>query len=136
MTAEASAAGHLFFSQEPHDGAVEGLHKLRELGHTLHIMTYRIFPGAINNTDRWLEKHGVPFDSLSFTKDKTIVPVHVMIEDNVENARILRDNGTVAVVVNRAWNQEWDGIRIGQDPEVPEWEEFVDFVNYLAQWVD
>lgn len=136
MTAEASEAGHLFYSQEPHKGSVEGLHALRELGHTLHIMTYRIFPGAINNTDRWLAKHHVPFDSLSFTKDKTIVPVHMMIEDNVDNAILLEYAGVLPVIVDRPWNQHWNGTRVGdrEDPNCDEWSEFVALVNYVAQW--
>lgn len=132
-----SESGHLFMSQKPHRGAVEGMKRIKEMGHSIHIMTFRMFPGAVNNTEQWLMKHEVPFDSLSFTKDKTIVPVHFMIEDNVDNAIALRESGAIPVVVDRAWNQEWDGIRVGdkEDPEnADEWQEFTDMINYASQW--
>lgn len=138
ITAEASEAGHLFYSQDPHPGAVEGMYKLREHGHTLHIMTYRIFPGAVNNTDRWLAKHNVPFDSLSFTKDKTLIPVDVMIEDNVDNAAALEDAGTIPVIVDRNWNQNWDGPRVGDrnGPREDDWKQFVAFVDEIERVVN
>lgn len=132
----AAEAGHLFASQEPHPGAVETLHKLREDGHTLHIMTFRTFPGAVRNTDGWLAKHNVPFDSLSFTKDKTIVPVDIMIEDNVDNARALQKAGTLAVIVDRNWNQEWLGARVGDrnGPRENDWKEFYEFVRNVSDY--
>lgn len=138
QTAAASTAGHLFYSQEPHPGAVEGLHDLRDRGHTLHIMTYRIFPGAVNNTDRWLAKYDIPFDSLSFTKDKTLIPVAIMIEDNVDNARSLDDAGIIPVIVDRAWNQDWEGPRVGDrnGPREDDWKEFVQIVDGLQVYID
>lgn len=134
----AAAAGHLFYSQEPHPGAIEGMNALRERGHTLHIMTYRMFSGAVNNTERWLVKHNVPFDSLSFTKDKTLIPVEVMIEDNVDNANSLAEAGVIPVIVDRPWNKEWDGPRVGYDTEGTEndWPQFVEIVDGLEQYIN
>lgn len=131
---EASEAGHLFNSQPPHPGAVEGIQGLKEDGHSIHIMTYRMFPGAIANTEAFLRKWDIPFDTISWTKDKTLVPVEIMIEDNVENAQALTDAGTIAVIVDRPWNQEWDGYRVGnyEGPREQDWEQFIDLVDLFS----
>ncbi len=132
---EASAAGHLFNSQPPHPGAVQGIKALKERGHTIHIMTYRMFPGAIANTAAFIEKWDIPFDTISWTKDKTLVPVDIMIEDNVGNAEALHDAGVIAVIVDRPWNQEWQGYRVGDlnGPRENDWSQFIDFVDLITE---
>lgn len=79
----------------------------REQGHTIHIVTHRNDFGAkgIRSTCEWLSRWCVPYDTLSFAKDKTSVPVDVFIEDNVDNVLALQSAGVVAVLMTRSWNE-------------------------------
>ena len=102
-------AGHLFRA-EPLPGAVDAWKLLVEKGHTIHVVTDRSFGSnggqeSRNGTVEWLIEHGFPFHSITFSADKTSVPVDLFIEDKVENFKALRDVGTPCYLVDRPWNQ-------------------------------
>lgn len=102
-------AGYVFLKGVPYAGTVEGLWRLREAGHSIHIVTARFFgrPGnAQRNTMRWLTQHDVPFDTITFARDKTVVRTDYMIEDNIPNFDALQAAGTHAVLMDRPWNQD------------------------------
>lgn len=111
---------HLFFRGEPYDYAIEGLQELKSLGHSLHIITARHHPVARRDTVAWLEEYEVDYDSLTFTSDKTCVPVDIIIEDNLDNAEACAAAGTKAFLFDRPWNQG--------DTEVPRVITMCDFV--------
>lgn len=118
--AEESYERHLFFRGEPYDYAIEGLQELKSLGHSLHIITARHHPVARRDTVAWLEEYGIDYDSLTFTEDKTCVPVDVIVEDNLDNAEACLAAGTKAFLFDRPWNQG--------DTEVPRVITMCDFV--------
>jgi 5'(3')-deoxyribonucleotidase len=106
------AAGRIFRFGPPLPGAVAGVQALQDAGHEIHIVTNRPQPGARENTLRWLAQHRIPFDSLTFSADKTCVPTDVFIDDNIENYEALRAAGVSAVFYDQAWNRSHDGVRV------------------------
>lgn len=121
-----AAAEGLFHQLHAYDGAVEGLKQLKDSGHSIHVITHRAQPHAQTSTVGWLGALGIPYDSLTFTKDKSSYPVDVMIEDNVENARAVEAAGVPCVLMTRKWNEAEDWhLRAGS------WQEFVELVDLL-----
>lgn len=77
--------------------------------YSLHIATDRSFgePGrSAANTLRWLRTHSIPFDSITFTADKTVVDVDYFIDDKIENYDALDAAGVHVMLLNRPWNQD------------------------------
>lgn len=104
--------GVIFNYGEPHFGSFEAIREVREAGHSTHLITDRSFgwPGqAAKQTYGWLHRHGLVFDSVTFTSDKTIAAVDMMIDDKIENYDVL-DNSCDVYLLDRPWNQD-DGSR-------------------------
>ena len=104
-------AGTIFSYGKPHEGTRESLMRLKDAGHTLHVITDRSFgsSGASEAATRsWLDRHELPFDSLTFSPDKTIVKTDVMIEDKLSNYDALEVSGCRPYLLDRAWNQSDD----------------------------
>lgn len=100
--------GTIFWYGDPHPGTREALQTLREYGHTLHIITDRSIgsPGiAAYSTLRWLAEHNIPYDTITFSKDKTVVPTDFMIDDKLENYDELDGVGCEVWLFDRPWNQ-------------------------------
>ena len=101
-------AGIIFTHGDPFEGTVEALRAMRDAGHTLHIVTDRSFgrsgasPAA---TSAWLDLHGIPFDSLTFSADKTLLRLDAMVDDKPSNYAALVDAGVDAYLFTRAWNE-------------------------------
>lgn len=87
---------------DPVPDSVEVLRRLKEKGHTIHLATDR-FVGdyAQHNTAYWLRTNNVPYDTLTFTKDKTILAVDIFLDDKPDNVRAVLDSGTPAYLLNR-----------------------------------
>lgn len=100
--------GRVFYDGDPIPDALTELRYLADKGHELHIVTNRMFEGARENTLHWLGLWRVPFTSLTFSPDKTVVPVDVFIEDNVENAAALLAAGTPVALFDQPWNRGFD----------------------------
>lgn len=105
---EGADAGFIF--QGPaREGASEAVNAIKEMGHTIHIVTDRGFgscPSVSHSaTSRWLREHNIPYDSLTFTADKTVVRLDYMIEDKLENYDALEKSGVRTYLINRAWNK-------------------------------
>ncbi len=100
-------AGVVLRVGEPDIDSVEVLNLLREGGHTLHIVTYRtVGKRAVQNTMEWLEEYEVPYDTITFSKDKTIVKNHIFIEDNMDNFKALWAADIECFLMDRPWNEE------------------------------
>lgn len=112
-------AGVLLRYGDPLPGAVWATQRLAELGHTVHLVTDRsvgITPGiSSRHTAAWLADHGFVFHSLTFSADKTVVPVDVFIEDRLKNADALNAAGTPCYLINRTWNGPADDDRLRVD---------------------
>lgn len=104
----AAVDGHLYSSGGVVDGMAEVVEWAQEQGHANHIVTHRAEYGAKNNTEVWLARYGIPYDSLTFCSDKTIVNVDVLIEDRGEHLDgWFRGTDKPGILVEQAWNEEW-----------------------------
>ena len=107
-------AGIVFSHGDPNEGSREVFESIRAAGHSIHVVTDRPFGtnGASEAATRsWLDHHGLAFDSLTFSGDKTIVNTDIFIEDKPENYTALDACGVEVWLVNRAWNESFDAER-------------------------
>lgn len=113
---QAVDAGRLLRFGEPMTDAVWSSRAVAAAGHTVHIVTDRSAgsdPGVSSRaTAAWLADNGFVFHSLTFSADKTVVPVDVFIEDRLKNADALNDAGTPCYLINRPWNSPHDDGRL------------------------
>lgn len=89
---DALAVGTLdgsLYSVPPIEGVVDDLFRLREAGHSIHLVTARGFlrHGELirQQTVTWLRQWDIPHDSLTFSKDKRVANVDVFIDDAAHN---------------------------------------------------
>jgi hypothetical protein len=112
-------AGLILRYGDPLPGAVESSRRLAEAGHTIHIVTDRSVGTDLGSASRataaWLADHGFVFHSLTFSRDKTVVPVDVFIEDRLQNADAINATGTPCYLINRPWNDQGDDGRLRVD---------------------
>lgn len=105
----------LFWRGDVLDDAAQHISALKDAGHEIHIVTHRTSGYLYSSeqaTEYWLGYKGFRYDSLTFSADKTVVPVDVFIEDNLDNYDALEAAGIKAYLVNRPYNQvEGDGRR-------------------------
>jgi uncharacterized HAD superfamily protein len=101
----------VIFRQGPQrDNASEAIDFMRSFGNTIHIVTDRSFgttpQSSEDNTRWWLFSHGIHYDTLTFSADKTCVETDVFIEDKLENYDALESAGVKCYLVDRPWNQD------------------------------
>jgi hypothetical protein len=94
------------------DDAANQVRRVKEAGHSVHIITARFFgtdpEQSQRNTKLWLSEHDIPFDTLDFSKDKTTEPTDFFLEDVIKNYDAVEAAGTLAYLVNRPWNMQQD----------------------------
>jgi hypothetical protein len=119
------------------EGAVEAIKRIKDLGHIIVIITDRAFGTTAevsqNNTRNWLAEHKIPYDELHFSRDKTIVPTDMFVEDKLENYDALVAAGTEAYLINRPWNlvdPNDNRMRISSISEFASW------VELKTQWLN
>lgn len=104
-------AGVIFSYGDPYPRVREALRLIRAKGHTIHIVTDRSFGtnGASEAATRsWLDRHDLPFDSLTFSADKTVVRLDAMVDDKLANYDALDKAGVDVRLLTRAWNRADD----------------------------
>lgn len=105
---EGADAGFIFCGPA-REHAAEAVGKVLSLGHEVIIITDRQFGTtpevSHRNTTKWLDQHGIEFDELRFSADKTCVSTDMFVEDKLENYDALVEAGSNAFLINRAWNQ-------------------------------
>lgn len=109
MCSDGVAAGFVFTHGSPYPGTHDAWHRIRADGHTIHVITDRNIGhhGASEKATRaWLDLHDLPFDSLTFTADKTVVKVDTMVDDKLANYLAMRDAGVRTWLLDRPWNQD------------------------------
>jgi FMN phosphatase YigB (HAD superfamily) len=109
---EAIDVGDLFTRGDCYPGALEAVDALHAAGHRVHVITHRPETARAQTAD-WLDKVQLPHASLTFTADKTTVPVDVMIEDNVDNCLAAVAAGGRAILMDRPWNRAWEFGAVG-----------------------
>lgn len=100
--------GWIFARGEAYEGTREALCRLREAGHSIHFVTDRSFgePGmSALNSYRWFADHGLPYDSVTFSADKTVTDLDFFIDDKVENYDALDLAGVEVYLCDRPWNR-------------------------------
>jgi hypothetical protein len=104
---EAADCGCLF-SGPVRPGYAEAVKEVKALGHTNVFITDRAFGStpqvSQDITYAWFEQHGIEFDELHFSPDKTIVWTDTYIDDKLTNYDALNEVGTEVYLLNRPWN--------------------------------
>lgn len=117
-----------FLLPDPVKGAVEGLRELSERN-SIHIITYRKYR-ARQDAVEWLDNHQVPFDSISFAKDKAkaglILGIDTMIEDDWSSAISTANAGIDTILYNRPYNK---GITPKLITRVYDWNEILNVIE-------
>ena len=108
MCHDGADAGFVF-SGPVRPGVKDAFDIIRDLGHEIIIITDRAFgtdPSVSQELTRnWLAEHGLTYDELHFSGDKTIVPTDFFIEDKLSNYDALAAAGVEVYLVDRPWNQ-------------------------------
>lgn len=107
-------AGIVFSHGDPFPGVHEALHRIKDAGHAIHVVTDRSFgqPGAsAAATLAWLKRHDLPYKCVTFSSDKTVANVDVFIDDKIENYLAVRDAGIDAYLLTRPWNEKLEGAK-------------------------
>jgi 5'(3')-deoxyribonucleotidase len=120
--------GYIFRYGAPKPGSVEALTQLREAGHTIHIVTDR-FVGSGSmaqiNTALWLDENPeVVYDSLTFSKDKTLVNTDYFIDDRPKNVDALRNSYVFAYLLDEGRSDQ-----AGHPYWIPNWDAFIEKVE-------
>lgn len=104
--------GYIFAHGDPYPNVAEAFNVIKSAGHTIHIVTDRTFgqPGnAAAATLTWLATYGLGYDSITFSADKTVANLDVMVDDKPENYAALIAAGVDAYLLTRPWNQHVEG---------------------------
>lgn len=130
-------AGYIF-SGPARPGAVEAVRKVAEAGHQIIIITDRQFGSEpINShraTEEWLASHGIEYDELWFSADKTCAHTDTFVEDRLSNYDDLVKVGTPTALITRDWNHDPTyGIDDGRNriSDISEYPAFVEAINSL-----
>jgi hypothetical protein len=124
------------FSGPARPGAVEAVAKVAKEGHQIIIVTDRNFganPSMSHNaTSQWLTQHGIEYDELWFSADKTIGNADVFVEDKLSNYDALVNAGTPTALITRDWNIDPElGIADGRW-RINDISEYPQFVNEIS----
>ncbi len=107
-------AGIIFSGPKRANGG-RAIRRVRNAGHTVHIITDRSFGVSPDVSEQitkdWLDWHEYEYDTLTFSPDKTVVPTDFFIEDKIQNYDALDAVGTRVYLVNRPWNNVFDARR-------------------------
>jgi hypothetical protein len=102
-------AGYIF-TGPIREGAKQAMDRIARTGNEVIIVTDRPFGStpevSHRNTVEWLLQHGIWYDELHFSADKTVGKCDVFVEDKLENYDALVAAGTKVWLINRAWNSD------------------------------
>lgn len=118
-----AAATHtgVLYRADPQPGAVDALWRLEAAGHFIHLVTARGTNPSLGDaqselikyrTREWLRRHFVPFDTLTFSKDKTVVPADVAIDDHPRNCHDLHNAGVDTYILDMPYNRDYPAKRV------------------------
>ncbi len=95
--------------------AGSAIRRIKRAGHEIHIVTDRSWGSSPLNSQHatldWLAEHQIPYDSITFSPDKTVVPTDFFVEDKLENYDALDKAGTRVYLISRPWNKRDDNRR-------------------------
>lgn len=113
---EAVEAG-LFRGLRPMDGVVEAVKELRAEGVHVAVVTHRLLHDftyhlVASDTVHWLDRVGLPFDSIAFSGRKSEIRSHAYVEDAPSNIAAIRAAGMKVFAFDKAYNRDLGGDRI------------------------
>lgn len=121
--------GYTFRVGKPYEGCVDVITALQEEGHTIHVITHRTFgKKSVSNTEGWLVEYGIPWDTITFAEDKTIVGVDLLLDDRDKNYEASVQQGIPCVLMSRDWNAH-----VQFAPRVADWYEFHEYVTEMEK---
>lgn len=112
-------------------GAVEAVKGLVDLGVSIHIITSRFVVHGqhrkvVSQTVEWLDKIGLPYNDISFLKDKASVKASLFVDDAPSNITSIRESGSEVLIFDASYNLDMPG------PRASNWNEAYAFiVDYL-----
>ena len=122
-------AEYIFRKGEPIPGSVETLTRLKDQGHTIHIITHRTFGDKpVHNTIDWLSEYGIEYDTITFAENKTIVGVDLLVDDRVKNYQDSWAQHIPCVLMTNSSNLGYSATF-----RVDDWEDYEETVNILAE---
>lgn len=82
--------GVMYATGLPLSGAVDALWEISDMEYHIHIATarlnkFRLHDKAVESTVKWLKRYAIPYRSLSFTEDKSLLSGEAIIDDNPKN---------------------------------------------------
>jgi len=115
-------------------GAMTGVQKLKEMGHTLIVATSRP-PSAMRDTLSWLDHHfgsanPYPWSGihiLSHGEPKSLVNGDLLVDDKPSNAAEWARAGREALLFGRKWNEGWDST--DHITRVDSWKDVVQWIS-------
>ena len=121
----------LFESSPMISGARKYLRMLSDEGARIRIITHRLFiyhfhRVAVDQTIDWLDKQGIPYVDLCFTKEKEQVGADIYVEDNPENIKKLRGKNLYTICFANSTNTDIPA------PRAKSWEEVYDLIHERA----
>ena len=126
------AARHgLYLALPPAEDALWALKSLKSRGHSVHIITDRRGKFAREDTITWLDEHKLPYDSITFAKDKTIAAVDFFLDDKTENVETMLRAGAQAVLMSHPWNETAPLPRVDS---LTEYVELIEDAELIASW--
>lgn len=108
---------------EPMAGAAQTLKELRRRGWQVVIVT-SLFDQSIEFGKTWLTRHGMEYDALLVTRQKS---KHFrglcLLDDGPHNLDSFRGGATTPVCFDRPWNrgERWEGLRVHSWDEFEQW---------------
>lgn len=105
----AGADAGFIFSGPVRDGYKEAIERVKDMGHDIIVVTDRSFGNhptvSENLTEEWFRQHGIWYDELIFSRDKTVGDCDTFVDDKLENYDALVAAGTKTFLLNRPWNK-------------------------------
>lgn len=129
MCNDGADAGFIF-TGPARDNAVDAVGRVARLGHEVIIITDRQFGStpevSHKNTENWLSEHGIEYDELHYSADKTVAKTDMFVEDKLENYDALVAAGVHTFLINRPWNVVDGGDLRMRINDVSEYADFVE----------
>ena len=125
-------AQEVFTDSEAIEGAKEAVDTLRKYGKVI-IVTYQKNTENRIRTLEWLDKYGIKFDSIVFTRDKSIVHADYMIDDNDWN--FIGCNCKHGILIDRPYNQKTNIGELKQQSNCKEISRFSSLKKF-AEWFE
>lgn len=112
---------------DPYPEVIDLLTATRAAGHSVHLVTARGFDGPLvplvrAHTVEWVD--GIPHDSLTLSKDKTVVHCDAFLDDSVPNVQALREHGVNAYLRDQPHNRH--------DIELPRVTDLGEFLTWIG----